>query len=55
MKALRIVNKVMESDNLPSYIKAGARAIAPDNLDQGRGDLDEEDYAAAKKIREGKK
>ena len=89
-KALRIVNKVMESDNLPTHIKACAhsyRAIALDNLDrddeaerehneavrtnpksaqwlenradfwhyQGRGDLEEEDYAAAKKIREGKK
>ena len=45
----------MGSDNLPSYIKACARAIALDNLDQGRGGLEEEDYAAAKKIREGRK
>ncbi|MFN0019907.1 MAG: tetratricopeptide repeat-containing serine protease family protein [Pirellulaceae bacterium] len=89
-KALRIVNRVLESDNLPFHVKACAysyRAIALDNLDrddeaqrdhneavrtnpksaqwlenradfwhyQGRGDLEAEDYAAAKEIREGKK
>ena len=88
-KALDVVNKILQSDNLPSNMKACAysqRAIAYDNLDeddkaerdhneavrldpkdaqwyenradfwhyQGRGDLEQQDYETAKKLREGK-